>query len=642
MRITELFNARAIALDVPAANRDEIIAKLVELQTTHGNITDAEAYKKALYAREAEGSTYVDNGITVPHAKTSVVTRPSLAALRLAKPVQYNAEDDGETDLLFAIAAPEDGGLHVDMLARMMQMLMNEDFVEKLRAAQTPAAFLDAIDAQEEAQFGDESFTEKVIPQDGFRVLAVTACPNGIAHTYMAAEALTKAGEKLGLPTKVETNGSDGAKNVLTRKEIEACDGIIVAADKNVETARFDGKPVLFTRVDDGIHKPEELIKKVAHGEVPVYHAKGGAQASAGEEEASESLGRSLYKHLMNGVSHMLPFVVGGGIMIALAFLLDDYSIDPANFGMNTPTAAFFKTVGSAAFGYMLPILAGFIAMSIADRPGLAVGFAGGVLAMNGTNFTGIANGETTGISGGFLAALLAGFVAGYVVQLLKKITEKLPASLNGIRPMLIYPLGGILIVGAVMCGINPVMGMINTAMTDWLNAMGGTSKVLLGAIVAGMMSIDMGGPFNKAAYVFGTAALASGNYEVMAAVMVGGMVPPIAIALSTTFCPKKWTPDERRNGIVNYVMGLCFVTEGAIPYAAADPLRVLPSCVIGAALAGSLSMTFGCALRAPHGGIFVFPVVDHALLYCVALAVGSVVGAVILSVLKKTRTDAE
>ena len=636
MRITELFNAKAIALDVPAANRDEIIAKLVELQTTHGNITDAEAYKKALYAREAEGSTYVDNGITVPHAKTGVVTRPSLAALRLAKPVQYNAEDDGETDLLFAIAAPEDGGLHVDMLARMMQMLMNEDFVEKLRAAQTPAAFLDAIDAQEEAQFGDESFTEKVIPQDGFRVLAVTACPNGIAHTYMAAEALTKAGEKLGLPTKVETNGSDGAKNVLTRKEIEACDGIIVAADKNVETARFDGKPVLFTRVDDGIHKPEELIKKVAHGEVPVYHAKGGAQASAGEEEASESLGRSLYKHLMNGVSHMLPFVVGGGIMIALAFLLDDYSIDPSNFGMNTPTAAFFKTVGSAAFGYMLPILAGFIAMSIADRPGLAVGFAGGVLAMNGTNFTGIANGETTGISGGFLAALLAGFVAGYVVQFLKKITEKLPASLNGIRPMLIYPLGGILIVGAVMCGINPIMGMINTAMTDWLNAMGGTSKVLLGAIVAGMMSLDMGGPFNKAAYVFGTAALASGNYEVMAAVMVGGMVPPIAIALSTTFCPKKWTPDERRNGIVNYVMGLCFVTEGAIPYAAADPLRVLPSCVIGAALAGSLSMTFGCALRAPHGGIFVFPVVDHALLYCVALAVGSVVGAVILSLLKK------
>ena len=639
MRITSLFSLNAIALDVAASNQEEIIDKVVELQSTHNNILDKEAYKKALYAREEEGSTYVDNGITVPHAKSDVVTRPSLAALRLSSPVQYNPDDDGKTDLLFAIAAPQNGSLHVDMLARMMQMLMNEEFVEQLRAARTPQAFLDAIDKQEEAQFGSESFTDQSIPQDGFRVLAVTACPNGIAHTYMAAEALTKAGTKLELPVKVETNGSDGAKNILTREEIAACDGIIVAADKNVETARFDGKPVLFTRVDDGIHKPEELIHKITSGEVPEFHAKGGAQA-AEDASASDSFGRSLYKNLMNGVSHMLPFVVGGGIMIALAFLLDDYTIDPSNFGMNTPLAAFFKTVGSAAFSYMLPILAGFIAMSIADRPGLAVGFAGGVLAMNGTNFAGIAAGETTGISGGFLAALLAGFAAGYIVQFLKKITEKLPASLNGIRPMLIYPLGGILIIGAVMCGINPVMGIINTAMTDWLNAMGGTSKVLLGAIVAGMMSIDMGGPFNKAAYVFGTAALASGNYGVMAAVMVGGMVPPIAIALSTTFCPKKWSPDERRNGIVNYVMGLCFVTEGAIPYAAADPLRVLPSCVIGAALSGALSMTFGCALRAPHGGIFVFPVVDHAVMYCVALAVGSVVGAVILSLLKKTRTE--
>ena len=640
MRITTLFSVHAIALDAAASNRDEIIDQLVELQSTHNNITDKAAYKKALYAREDEGSTYVDNGITVPHAKTSVVTRPSLAALRLKTPVQYNAEDDGKTDLLFAIAAPENGSLHVDMLARMMQMLMNEDFVEVLRAAKTPEEFLAAIDKQEDEQFGDESFTQQTIPQTGYRILAVTACPNGIAHTYMAAEALTKAGAKLELPTKVETNGSDGAKNILTKEEIAACDGIIVAADKNVETARFDGKPVLFTRVDDGIHKPEELINKIARGEAPIYHAK--EKAASGEEAgASDSAVHTIYKHLMNGVSHMLPFVVGGGIMIALAFLLDDYTIDPSNFGMNTPIAAFFKTVGSAAFGYMLPILAGFIAMSIADRPGLAVGFAGGVLAMNGTNFAGLANGETTGISGGFLAALLAGFVAGYVVEFLKKITEKLPASLNGIRPMLIYPLGGILIVGAVMCGINPVMGMINTAMTNWLNAMGGTSKVLLGAIVAGMMSIDMGGPCNKAAYVFGTAALASGNYEVMAAVMVGGMVPPIAIALSTTFFPKKWTPDERRNGIVNYVMGLCFVTEGAIPYAAADPIRVLPSCVIGAALAGALSMTFGCALRAPHGGIFVFPVVDHAVMYVVALAAGSIVGAIILSLLKKERTDA-
>ena len=640
MRITELFTAQSIALDETLTDRDQIIHRLVELQATHGNITDKEAYKKALYAREDEGSTYVDNGITVPHAKTDVVTRPSLAALRLAKPVQYNPEDDGTTDLLFAIAAPENGSLHVDMLARMMQMLMNEDFVEKLKAAKTPAEFLDLIDAQEEEQFGSESFTQQQIPQDGYRILAVTACVNGIAHTYMAAEALVKAGDKLGLPTKVETNGSDGAKNILTREEIAACDGIIVAAEKKVETARFDGKPVLFTRVDDGIHKPEELIKKIVHGEVPVYHAEGGAVA-AESADTKDSFGRSLYKNLMNGVSHMLPFVVGGGIMIALAFLLDDYAIDPSNFGMNTPVAAFFKTVGSAAFGYMLPILAGFIAMSIADRPGLAVGFAGGILAMNGTNFADLAAGSTTGISGGFLASLLAGFAAGYIVEFLKKITEKLPASLNGIRPMLIYPLGGILIVGAMMCAVNPVMGMINTAMTNWLNAMGGTSKVLLGAIVAGMMSVDMGGPFNKAAYVFGTAALASGNYGVMAAVMVGGMVPPIAIALSTTFCPKKWSPDERRNGIVNYVMGLCFVTEGAIPYAAADPLRVLPSCIAGSALAGSLSMVFGCGLRAPHGGIFVFPVVDHPVLYCVALAVGSLVGAVLLSLLKRTYTEA-
>ena len=635
MRITELFTAQSIALDAAVSTRDEILDKLVALQAAHGNITDTAEYKKALLAREAEASTYVDNGITVPHARTACVTRPSLAALRLAVPVQYNAEDDGKTDLLFAIAAPENGSLHMDMLARLMQMLMNEDFVETLRKAKTPAEFLQAIDDREDAQFGEESFTQQEIPQTGYRILAVTACPNGIAHTYMAAEALTKTGEKLGLATKVETNGSDGAKNVLTAEEIAACDGIIIAADKNVQTARFDGKPVLFARVDDGIHKPEELIKKVAHGEVAVFHADADAKA-AQAAGAGDTVGHSLYKHLMNGVSHMLPFVVGGGIMIALAFLLDDYTIDPANFGMNTPVAAFFKTVGGAAFGYMLPILAGFIAMSIADRPGLAVGFAGGVLAMNGTNFAGLVSGQTTGVSGGFLAALLAGFVAGYVVQFLKKITDKLPASLNGIRPMLIYPLGGILIVGAVMCGINPAMGIINTAVADWLNALGGSSRVLLGAIVAGMMSVDMGGPINKAAYVFGTAALASGNYEVMAAVMVGGMVPPIAIALSTTFCPKKWTPDERRNGIVNYVMGLCFVSEGAIPYAAADPLRVLPSCIVGSAVSGALSMLFGCALRAPHGGIFVFPVVDHAVLYMAALAVGSVVGAVILSLLKK------
>ena len=634
MRITELFSVQAIALDSTAADQAAVIDQLVELQCNHGNITDKAAYKAAIYAREKEASTYVDNGITVPHAKAACVTRPSLAVLRLSNPVQYNPEDDSKSDLFFMIAAPENGSLHVDMLARMMQMLMHEDFVEQLRAAKTPQEFLDCIDAQEQQQFGSESFTQEKIAPQGYRILAVTACPTGIAHTYMAAEALVKAGDKLGLPCKVETNGSGGAKNLLTADEIAACDGIIVAADKNVETARFDGKPVLFTRVDDGIHKPEELIQKIESGTVPVFHAKGGKPAA--EDAGKDSLGHTVYKHLMNGVSHMLPFVVGGGILIALAFLFDDFSINPANFGMNTPLAAFFKTVGNAAFSYMLPILSAYIAMSIADRPGLAVGFVGGVLAMNGTSFSGLAAGSTTGVSGGFLAALLAGFAAGYLVKFLENITEKLPSSVDGIRPMLIYPLGGMLVMGLVMCAINPVIGLINEGIAAWLNTMGGTSKVLLGAICGGMMSIDMGGPFNKAAYVFGTAALSSGTYDVMAAVMVGGMVPPIAIALSTTFCPKKWTREERKNGFVNYIMGLCFISEGAIPFAATDPLRVLPSCVIGSAVAGALSMLFGCTLRAPHGGIFVFPVVGNALLYVVALAAGSVVGALLLSLLKK------
>ena len=635
MRITELFSVQAIALDSTAADQAAVIDALVDLQCKHGNITDKDAYKAAIYAREKEASTYVDNGITVPHAKAACVTRPSLAVLRLTAPIQYNPEDDSKSDLFFMIAAPENGSLHVDMLARMMQMLMHEDFVAKLRAAKTPQEFLGLIDAQEQQQFGSESFTqEKIVPQ-GYRVLAVTACPTGIAHTYMAAEALAKAGDKLGLPCKVETNGSGGAKNILTAEEIAACDGIIVAADKNVETARFDGKPVLFTRVDDGIHKPEELIQRIESGEVPVFHAKGGKPAA--EAGGNDTVGHTVYKHLMNGVSHMLPFVVGGGILIALAFLFDDFSIDPSNFGMNTPLAAFFKTVGNAAFSYMLPILSAYIAMSIADRPGLAVGFVGGVLAMNGTSFSGLLEGNTTGISGGFLAALLAGFVAGYLVKFLENITEKLPSSVDGIRPMLIYPLGGMLVMGVVMCAINPIMGLINETIAAWLNTMGGTSKVLLGAVCGGMMSIDMGGPFNKAAYVFGTAALSSGTYDVMAAVMVGGMVPPIAIALSTTFCPKKWTSEERKNGFVNYIMGLCFISEGAIPFAATDPLRVLPSCVIGSAVSGALSMLFGCTLRAPHGGIFVFPVVGNAPLYVVALVAGSVVGAVLLSLLKKT-----
>lgn len=636
MKLIELFSCDATALDVKAKDKDAVINKLVDLQFTHGNITDKEAYKKAIYAREAEFSTYVGEGIAVPHAKTDVVTAPSLAVVRLAEPIQYNEDDDDKSSLFFMIAAPMNGNLHVDMLARMMSLLANEEFVAKLNAAKTPQEFLDLIAKEEEQNFGDESFTEEEVPQAGYRILCVTACPTGIAHTYMAAENLQKAGAAMGIPTKVETNGSGGVKNALTAEEIAKCDGIIIAADKNVEMARFDGKPVVITRVADGIHKPEELINKIVNGEAPIYHAAGGAPAAA----PNESAGSAIYKHLMNGVSHMLPFVVGGGIMIALAFLLDDYSIDPSNFGMNTPLAAFFKTVGNAAFGFMLPILAGFIAMSIADRPGLAVGFAGGVLAMNGTSFTGLMNGDTTGVSGGFLAALLAGFAAGYLVRFLEKITEKMPKAMDGIRPMLIYPLGGILLIGILMCAINPLMGAINTGISWVLNSMGGSSKILLGCVLGGMMSVDMGGPINKAAYVFGTAALSMGQFDVMAAVMIGGMVPPIAIALSCTFFPKKWTKEERNNGLVNYVMGLCFISEGAIPYAAADPGRVLPSCIVGSAIAGGLSMAFGCTLQAPHGGIFVFPTVGHPLMYVVALFVGSIVGAVILSALKKTKAE--
>ena len=633
MRLIELFSRQATAVNVKAANKAQVIDKLVDLQVTHGNITDKAAYKKAIYAREEEFSTYVGNGIVVPHAKTEVVTRPSLALVRTAEPILYNEDDDDKSDLFVMIAAPMNGSLHVDILARMMTLLADEDFVEKLRKAGSEEELLALIDQAEQANFGNKSFTEEKIGASGYKVLAVTACPTGIAHTYMAAENLQKAGLNMGIPIKVETNGSDGAKNVLTKEEIAACDGIIIAADKNVEMDRFDGKPVVITRVADGIHKPEELIKKVTEGKAPVFHSKN----AGGETAAKQSVGGAFYKHLMNGVSHMLPFVVGGGILIALAFLLDDYSINPSNFGSNTSVAKFFKDVGGVAFGFMLPILAGFIAMSIADRPGLVVGFVGGALAASGDSFSSLLD-KGDPISGGFLAALLAGFVGGYFVLFLKKITEKMPRSMQGIRPMLIYPLIGTLFIGAFMYLINPVMGAINTWISDLLKSMGGSSKILLGAVLGGMMSVDMGGPINKAAYVFGVAALGSNQFDVMAAVMVGGMVPPIVIALSTTFFPRKWTQEERNNGFVNYIMGLCFISEGAIPYAAADPIRVIPSCIVGSAVAGALSMAFDCTLRAPHGGVFVFPTVGNWAMYLVSLLIGSVVGAVILTLLKKNK----
>ena len=593
-----------------------------------------------MYLREEESTTGIGEGIAIPHGKCDAVKKPGLAAMVVKNGVEFEALDDEPVTLLFLIAAPNtEDNIHLDVLSKLSVMLMDDNFTESLRNAGSVDEFMEIIDkADEEKKDIDERLADTGSSEGArAKLLAVTSCPTGIAHTYMAAEGLEKAAKAKDCFIKIETRGSGGAKNVLTDQEIREADCIIVAADAKVPMDRFDGKKVIECQVSDGISKADQLVERAISGDVPVYHAAAGSQSSSSNAKAGSGAGHKIYMQLMNGVSHMLPLVVGGGILIALAFLIDGLSVDlsslpadqRANFGTITPVAAVLKNIGGTAFGFMLPILAGFIAMAIGDRPALAVGLVGGMIAANGKS--------------GFLGALLAGFLAGYLILGLRKVCDKLPEALEKIAPVLIYPVVGILLMGLCMTFVvEPIMGGINTGLNNALTGMGNSSKVILGLVLGGMMAIDMGGPFNKAAYVFGTAALASGNYEVMAAVMVGGMVPPIAIALSTTFCPKKWTADERRNGIVNYVMGLCFVTEGAIPYAAADPLRVLPSCVAGAAVAGALSMTFGCALRAPHGGIFVFPVVDHTALYCVALAVGSVLGAVILSLLKKNRTDAE
>lgn len=540
--------------------------------------------------------------------------------------VNYESLDGNPVYLAFMIAVPEDGGnLHLKALAKLSTLLMNEEFRQSLIQAKSAKEFLDIINDEEMKK--DMNNTTS---QENYCVLAVTACPTGIAHTFMAAENLTKAGEKLGYLLKAETQGADGAQNVLTAKDIEEADGIIIAADKNIELSRFDGKPVLSVSVTQGIQKPEELIMKVINKEVPKYHHDGSV---AIESEAGEGMGHAIYKHLMNGVSHMLPFVIGGGILIALAFLFDDYAIDPANFGKNTLLAAFLKTIGEQAFGMMLPVLAGYIAMSIADRPGLAVGFVGGMVAKMGCTFANSAGGD---VNSGFLGALLAGFVGGYIVLGLKKAFAKLPKSLDGIKPILLYPVLGILLGAIVTTLVNPFVGSINNALNNMLNNMGGTSKVLLGMIVAGMQSTDMGGPVNKASYVFATSQLAEGNFEIMAAVMAGGMIPPLAIALSTTFFKNRWTKDEQNSGLVNYVIGLSFISEGAIPFAAKDPLRVIPSCIAGSAVAGGLSMLFNCTLRAPHGGIFVLPTIGHPFMCALAIVIGSIVGGLILSMLKK------
>lgn len=647
MRITDLLKKNGIALNVNVTDKSAAISKLVSLHEKCGNLKDTAAFKEGILKREEMGTTAVGMEVAIPHAKSDAVKAPALTAITVPNGVDYGAADKKPCKLIFMIAATTDGDVHLEVLARLMQLLMDEEFTAKLKTAKTADEFLSIIDAKETEKFPEEAKAPAKPAKKGYRVLAVTACPTGIAHTYMAAEALVKAGEKMGITVKVETNGSGGAKNVLTAEEIANCDGIIVAADKSVETARFDGKPVYSTKVSDGINKPEELIKKIINGQAPVYHSdrKAKVEATGG---GNESIGRQLYKHLMNGVSHMLPFVVAGGIFIAIAFLIDAASgVQAAGnsaFGTVNPVAAWFKNIGGYAFNFMIPILAGFIARSIADRPGLLVGFVGGFLATNGATF--VDPGAAATIPSGFLGALLAGFAGGYLMLAIEKLCDKLPNALEGIKPVLIYPLAGLGIVAVMMCAVNPIMGIVNTGLNSgliWLyeNNLG----ILLACILGAMMSIDMGGPFNKAAYVFGTGMLttaatnpevATVAYQIMACVMIGGMVPPLAIALSTTFFKSRWTAEERKNGVVNYVMGLSFITEGAIPYAASAPLKVIPSCAIGSAVAGGLSWLFGCTLMAPHGGVFVVATIGNPLLYLLALAIGSVVGMILLTIMKR------
>ncbi len=640
MRIVDLMKKEAVVLGASVKTKEEMLDTLINLHAKAGNVSDKKTFKAGIMKRESEGPTAIAEGICIPHAKNEAVKQPGIAAMTVPSGVDCEALDGEPSNLFFMIAAPAEGAdVHLEALSRLSTILMDGDFRKKLLSATSKEAFLSAIDEKEAEKYGkEEAPAVKTQQTSGYRVLAVTACPTGIAHTYMAAEALEEKGKEMGITIKVETNGSGGAKNVLTKEEIAACDGIIVAADKNVEMARFDGKPVIKVKVADGIHKSQELIEKVVNGNAPIYHHAGGGD-NAQEEGDGEGLGRQIYKHLMNGVSHMLPFVIGGGILIALAFLLDDYSINPANFGKNTMVAAVLKTAGETAFGFMLPILAGFIAMSIADRPGLMVGFVGGSIASAGTTFASCFDSEIAVISGGFLGALFAGFVAGYLVLLLKKITEKLPQAMDGLRPMLIYPVIGVFGISMIMFAVNPFFSWINSLLSTALNSLGGANSVVLGMVLGGMMSVDMGGPFNKASYVFGTAALATQSeqgYMIMAAVMVGGMVPPIAIAIASWLFKTKFTDNDRKSAPVNAIMGLCFISEAAIPYAAGDPIHVIPSCVIGSAVSGALSMFFRCTLMAPHGGVFVFPVVGNAVFYIISLLVGSIVGAVLLGLLRK------
>ena len=655
MKITDLLRPEGIKINAVPSDQMDAIDQLVALQDASGNIADTVEYKKAILAREGEFSTAVGDGIAIPHAKTKAVKKPGLAAMTLAKGVDWKAPDDAPATLAFMIAAPEgQNNVHLEMLAKLSQLLMHEEFANALRSAKTPEEFLATIDrgeAERDAEKAQEAKKDAApkAESDLPEVLAITACPTGIAHTYMAAEALEKKATEMGIKLKAETQGSAGAKNILTAEEIAHAKGIIIAADKNVERERFAGKPVYSTNVSAGIQEPEKLINIILNGEAPVQEGSVATASSAISGE-KDSVGHVLYKHLMNGVSHMLPFVIGGGILTAIAFLVDIKAAGTATYGSTIPAAALFKIIGGEAFGLMLPILAAYIAESIADRPGLAPGFVGGLFAKTGYDLAYLANINAatppTTISGGFIAALFAGFAAGYLMLGIERMCDSLPASLEGIKPILLYPLLGILAIGIVMLVLNPLFGTINTGLSDFLNGMGTGNIVLLGAVVGGMMSIDMGGPFNKAAYVFGTAALVTPGGTtgqiIMASVMAGGMVPPLVIALSTTFFKNRWTKANRDAGLVNYIMGLSFISEGAIPYAAADPGHVLPSCIIGSAIAGGLSALFGCTLPAPHGGIWVIAVIGNPLMYAASVLIGSVVGALIISLWKKALPASE
>ena len=659
MRINDLLKPEAIKIGGAAASKEDAIDKLVALMCNEGNVVDVEGYKAAVRAREAESTTALGEGIAIPHAKTAAISAPGLAAMTLPDGVDYDSPDGRPTNLMFLIAAPDTkADVHLEVLARLSMLLMDEQFRDDLRAARTSEEFRAVIDKAEGAKIAAEEAKHAaqaaLVAADetktGYDVVAITACPTGIAHTYMAAEGLEQQAKKMGVRIKVETQGSGGAKNVLTAEDIAGAKGVIIAADKNVNLDRFDGKPVYSCPVSQGFNAPEKLVNIILNGEAPIHHGSGAGADAAPAAGEKESVGRKVYKDLMNGVSHMLPFVIGGGILTAIAFLLDQPGLGTAAYGSSTPLAALFKTIGGEAFGFMLPILAAYISMSIADRPGLAPGFVGGVFAKAGYSFGYLAfapelsgdAAQATLISGGFIAALFAGFAAGYLTLAIEKACDKLPASLEGIKPMLIYPVLGVLAIGLVMLALNPLFALINSGLNGFLKGLGTGNIVVLGLVLGGMMSIDMGGPFNKAAYVFGTAALdpSSGlgttGQVIMASVMVGGMVPPIAIALSTTFFKDRWTKSDRNAGFVNYIMGLSFISEGAIPFAAADPLHVLPSCIVGSAVAGALSAAFGCTSPAPHGGAWVTPVIGNWLMWLVACIIGSVVACLILSFWKK------